>query len=209
MGVTPSALPLRLHLLALLSVATSATYLRSFCLQKTISVVSVQHLAGEVTTLATCWKSLLLHRRADRVDRCNQLQVRATGPARLLQVQSEPPADLHPAARADQAQAHLMTVFASAVDATFAAFGIEATYTPAGGEPVSVRVIAKLPDTIVGFGETRIHTETATFELRASEVANPRPDDQLTVGGESFVIQGEPERRDPDRLVWSLDVRPA
>jgi hypothetical protein len=26
-----------------------------------------------------------------------------------------------------------------AVDATFAAFGIDAVYTPAGGEPVSVR----------------------------------------------------------------------
>ena len=66
-----------------------------------------------------------------------------------------------------------------------------------------------VPDTIVGFGETRIHAETATFEVRASEVANPRPDDQLTVDGETFVIQGEPERRDPDRLVWILDVRPA
>jgi hypothetical protein len=74
---------------------------------------------------------------------------------------------------------------------------------------VSVRVIAKRPDTIVGFGETRIHAETATFELRASEVANPRPDDQLIVNGQTFAIQGEPERRDPDRLVWSLDVRPA
>ena len=76
-----------------------------------------------------------------------------------------------------------------------------------GGEAVSVRVIARRPDTIVGFGETRIHAETATFEVRASEVASPRPDDQLTVGGETFVIQGEPERRDPDRLVWSIDAR--
>jgi hypothetical protein len=48
-----------------------------------------------------------------------------------------------------------------------------------------------------------------TFEVRASEVANPPPGDQLTVGGETFVIQEEPERRDPDRLVWSLDVRPS
>jgi hypothetical protein len=102
-----------------------------------------------------------------------------------------------------------MTVFAGAVDATFVAFGIDALYTPAGGEPVPVRVIAKRPDTIVGFGETRIHAETATFELRASEVAIPRPDDQLTLDGQNFVIQGKPERRDPDRLVWSLDVRPA
>jgi hypothetical protein len=112
------------------------------------------------------------------------------------------------AAGADQGQAHLMTAFQGAVDATFAAFGIDTVYTPAGGEPVPVRVIARRPDAIVGFGETRIHTETATFEVRASEVAGPSPGDQLSVGGETFVVQGEPERRDPDRLVWTLDTRP-
>jgi hypothetical protein len=101
-----------------------------------------------------------------------------------------------------------MMVFQGAVEATFAALGLDATYTPAGGEPIDVRVIAKRPDAIVGFGETRIHTETVTFELRASEVASPRPGDQLALGGETFVVQGEPERRDPDRLVWTLDVRP-
>ena len=101
-----------------------------------------------------------------------------------------------------------MTVFQGAVDATFEAFGIDALYTPAGGAPVPVRVIVRSPDTIVGFGETRIHAETATFELRASEVASPRPDDQLIVDGQTFVVQGEPERRDPDRLVWTVDARP-
>ena len=68
-----------------------------------------------------------------------------------------------------------MTVFLGAVDATFTAFGLDATYTPGGGEPVPVRVIARRPDTTVGFGDTRIHAETATFEVRASEVANPHP----------------------------------
>jgi hypothetical protein len=102
-----------------------------------------------------------------------------------------------------------MTAFEGAVDATFAAFGIDAVYTPAGGDPVGVRVIAQRPDTIVGFGETRIHAKTATFELRASEVANPRQGDQLAVSGNTFIVQGEPERRDPDRMVWTLDVRPA
>jgi hypothetical protein len=100
-----------------------------------------------------------------------------------------------------------MTAFAGAIDATFAAFGIDGVYTPAGGDPVPVRVIARRPDTIVGFGDTRIHAETATFELRSSEIANPHPGDQLTVSGEMFTVQGEPERRDPDRLVWMLDVR--
>ena len=102
-----------------------------------------------------------------------------------------------------------MMAFQGAVDATFAAFGIDALYTPAGGDPVPVRVIARRPDTIVGFGETRVYAETATFEARASEVANPRPGDQLTIDGETFLIQGEPERRDTVRLVRSFDVRPA
>jgi hypothetical protein len=88
-----------------------------------------------------------------------------------------------------------MTAFQGAVDATFAAFGIDAVYTPAGSDPVPVRVIARRPDTIVGFGEASIHAETATFEVRASEVASPRSGDQLTVGGETFVVQGELERR--------------
>jgi hypothetical protein len=100
-----------------------------------------------------------------------------------------------------------MTVFQGVVDATFAAFGIDAVYAPAGGEPVPARVIARRPDTIVGFGDTRIHAETATFEVRASEVVHPHPGDQLIVGGETFVVQGEPERRDPDRLICMVDTR--
>jgi len=66
-----------------------------------------------------------------------------------------------------------MTTFEGAVNAAFA-FGIDALYTPAGGEPVPVRVIARRPDTIVGFGETRINAETAAYEVQASEVAGPR-----------------------------------
>jgi hypothetical protein len=104
---------------------------------------------------------------------------------------------------------YLMTVLGGAMDGAFAAFGIDALYTPAGGEPVLVRVIVRRPDTILAFGETRIRHDTASFEVRASEVADPRPDDHLTVGGNIFIVQGEPERRDPDRLVWTVDVRPA
>ena len=100
-----------------------------------------------------------------------------------------------------------MTVMQLAIDGAFDAFGIDATYALAGGGLIPVRVIARRPDALVGFGDTRIHAETATFEVRASEVASPRPGDQLTVDGDTFVIQGEPERRDPDRLVWTLDMR--
>jgi hypothetical protein len=98
-----------------------------------------------------------------------------------------------------------MRALRGAVGATFAVFGIEAVYTPAGGSLLPVRVIARRPDTIVGSDATRIHAE----EVRPSEVASPRLGDQLSVTDDTFVIQGEPERRDPDRLVWTLDVRPA
>jgi hypothetical protein len=62
----------------------------------------------------------------------------------------------------------------------------QVVYTPAGGEPVSVRVIARRPDTIVGFGDTRIHAETATFELRANEVSGPGTGDLVTIGSEGI-----------------------
>jgi len=71
-----------------------------------------------------------------------------------------------------------MTVFQGAVDAMYAAFGIDAVYTPAGGDPVTARVIARRPDMIVGFGESRILAETTTFEVRASQLASPHADDR-------------------------------
>jgi hypothetical protein len=71
-----------------------------------------------------------------------------------------------------------MTVFAGAVDATFAALGVDANDVPAGAEPVAVRVIAGRPDTIVSFGETGIHADTATVRAvgeRSGKPASRRP----------------------------------
>ncbi len=85
----------------------------------------------------------------------------------------------------------------------------QAVYTPAIGEPKTVRLIARRPDEVIGFGETRIHAETTLFDVKTSDIPDPRPGECLNVGGANYVIQGEPERRDPDRLVWTLDVRPA
>jgi hypothetical protein len=102
-----------------------------------------------------------------------------------------------------------MNAFAFAIDALFADPNIasDAVYTPADGDPVSVRVIARRPDEIVGFGDTRIHTATAVFDVRVLDVPAPVVGDTLEIGGETYVIQGEP-MRDRERLVWSLDCRP-
>ena len=97
---------------------------------------------------------------------------------------------------------------ATAVDGCFRHLGRDAVYTPEGGEPVTVRVIAKRPDEIVGFDETRIHTATTLFDVRVSEVAEPRPSDLLSIDGEDYLVQGEPVS-DAERLIWTLEACPA
>ena len=96
-----------------------------------------------------------------------------------------------------------------ALDITFDEFGVDALYSPQGGAAVNIRVIAIRSDEIVGFGETRIHAETTLYEVRVSEVSQPRPGDRLSFDGIDYVLQGEPQCRDVHRLAWTLDVAPA
>jgi hypothetical protein len=103
-----------------------------------------------------------------------------------------------------------MRAFAAAVDLLFADpnIGKDAVYTPEGGTPVPVRIIARRADEVTGFGEARLWSETTRIDLRVAEVSAPRPDDQIAIDGDAFLIQGEPVR-DRERLVWTVDLRPA
>ena len=76
------------------------------------------------------------------------------------------------------------------------------------GDLLAIRVIARRPDQAFDFGDTRIRTETSLFDVRVSEVSSPRPGDTLEIDNETFVVQGEP-MRDSERLIWTLDTRPA
>jgi hypothetical protein len=103
-----------------------------------------------------------------------------------------------------------MSAFFTALARLFADpnIGRDATYTPSAGEPFPVRVIARRADAITEFGAARLWSETTRFDVRVSEVPSARPGDRLVLENETFVIQGEPVR-DRERLVWTLDVRPA
>lgn len=103
-----------------------------------------------------------------------------------------------------------MSAFAAAIDDLFADpnIGRDAVYTPEGGAPVPVRVVAGRADTITDFGDARLWSETTRIDLRVTEVPNPRPGDRIEIGGDAFLIQGEPVR-DRERLVWTVDLRPA
>jgi hypothetical protein len=45
-------------------------------------------------------------------------------------------------------------------------------------------------------------------QVHSGASSNPRPGDRLEIGGEAFLIQGEP-MRDAERLIWTIDVHPA
>ena len=103
-----------------------------------------------------------------------------------------------------------MTAFAAIVDALFADpnIGAEAVYIADGGTPVLVRIVSRQADAITDFGDARLWSETTRIDLRLADVANPRPGDRVEIDGEAFLIQGEPVR-DRERLVWTVDLRPA
>jgi hypothetical protein len=102
------------------------------------------------------------------------------------------------------------SAFSAAITALFADPHIarDAVYVAEGGAPILVRVVARRADAITDFGDARLWSETTRLDLRAAEVPNPRPGDRIEIDGEAFLVQGEPVR-DRERLVWTVDLRPA
>ena len=103
-----------------------------------------------------------------------------------------------------------MNAFAAAIEMLFADpnIGVEAIYTSDGDAPVVVRAVVRRPDEVTDFGDARLWSETTRIDLRVAEVPNPRPGERIEIDGEAFLIQGEPAR-DRERLVWTVDMRPA
>ncbi|MGX6647847.1 head-tail joining protein [Maricaulaceae bacterium MS644] len=104
----------------------------------------------------------------------------------------------------------MTSAFASALNALFADpnIGRDAVFIADGGTPALVRTVARRADVVSDFGDARLWSEATRIDLRVAEVANPRPGDRIEINGEAFLIQGEPVR-DRERLVWTVDLRPA
>jgi len=100
-----------------------------------------------------------------------------------------------------------MSAFGAALDTLFADpnLGRDAVYRAQGSDPVNIRIMARRADQVLDFGDTRVHTGNIMFDVRVSEVPDPASGDVLVIDGDNFTVQGEPAR-DPERLVWTLDV---
>ncbi|MBW0159477.1 hypothetical protein [Sedimentimonas flavescens] len=104
-----------------------------------------------------------------------------------------------------------MSVFAAAMDRIFihASMAVSALWISATtSEERPIRVIARAPDRIAEFGTGRFVSDSTMVDVRLSDLPAPRPGDLIVIGAESFLIQGEP-LRDRERLIWTLDLRPA
>lgn len=98
-----------------------------------------------------------------------------------------------------------MTAFADALDDLFADPNMAVTVSYQGSP---VRALVRRPDRDIEFSDITVQTSTALFDVRRREVLAPKAGDVIVHDGDSFVVQGEP-RLDAERLVWTIDVRPA
>lgn len=69
-----------------------------------------------------------------------------------------------------------------------------ATYTPAEGSPMTVRVIRKTASADFRFEGTVVRSDAVTVKLNAADVPAPAEGDTLTLAGQTFTVQGAPTR---------------
>jgi hypothetical protein len=101
-----------------------------------------------------------------------------------------------------------MTAFISSIDALFddGNVGEDAIWRAAGaGDGMTVRVIRKSPDAVVGFADSRAILPAVMIDVRSCDIEAPAPRDSVEIAGTVFTITAEPIA-DSLRLVWSCEA---
>ena len=103
-----------------------------------------------------------------------------------------------------------MTAFTMALDALFADpnISVEIWHRDVEGQFTRTRGILRRPDEITEFGAARLVSYTVRLDVRSAAIPDPKPEEQILIADETFLIQGEP-RRDRERLIWTLELQPA
>ena len=90
---------------------------------------------------------------------------------------------------------------------SFLHLGMPGSYRRTDGVEIATRFIAKTPDVVESFGDTRLVVATHRFDVMARDVASPREGERFTVAGQTYQVVGEP-LADRDRLIWTLTGTP-
>lgn len=103
-----------------------------------------------------------------------------------------------------------MDAFTAATDALFADPNIarDAIWRAGGADPgITVRVVTRRPDQVVGFGDSRAVLPTLLLDVRRSQVPDPVSGDTVEFDGEVFEVIAPPTI-DSFRLVWTCEAAP-
>lgn len=103
-----------------------------------------------------------------------------------------------------------MTALYDAVELLFCDINlaVEIWYRDGEGQFTCCRGILRQPDLVTEFGSARLLCDSTRIDVLVRDIPDPRPDEQILIGEETFLIHGEP-RRDRERLVWTLELSPA
>ena len=104
----------------------------------------------------------------------------------------------------------MMTAFAEALGVLFLDdnLSVEIWHRDLEGQFSCARGILRRPDDLTDFGASRLISNTTRIDVRVAAIPNPRPQEQILIGEETFLIQGEPQC-DRERLVWTIELTPA
>ncbi len=97
--------------------------------------------------------------------------------------------------------------FARLLISTFLHLGTPGSYRRTDGVEITTRFIAKTPDVVESFGDTRLVMATNRFDVLSRDVPTPLAGDRFTLDGQTYQVVGEP-LADRDRLVWTLTGAP-
>lgn len=103
-----------------------------------------------------------------------------------------------------------MRAFARAVEALFLDLNltVEIWHQDSEGRFWRGRGIVRRPDEVTTFGSAQLLSETVRIDVPIAAFPDPRPQEQILIGEETFLIRGEPQR-DRERLVWTMTLEPA
>lgn len=102
----------------------------------------------------------------------------------------------------------MLDAFAAAIDAIFRDANVaeDAVWRAGGaGDGVTVRVVRKSPDRIVGFGDSRAILPSVLIDVRRSDVAAPAVGDTVEIAGDVFEVIAAPVV-DSLGLVWTCEA---
>ena len=83
----------------------------------------------------------------------------------------------------------------------------DASYRAGGsGVAVPIRAIIRAPDRFANFGDGRFLADTVLLDVKVSDVAVMAMGDTVQIGSVIYELRADP-LRDPERLVWTAEVR--